>query len=160
MKNLDIKKIKGFIFDLDGTLADTMPLHLQAWQKIGEQYDLLLSHQEHLNYAGMPTEKIVAMLARQKGINIDAIKFTRQKEAFFVNKLLPKVKPMPTVIPFLKDLNKEYPSAVGTGSNRKTATQVISYLGIEKYIKGLITADDVENHKPAPDTFLACAKCP
>ncbi len=156
--NLDRTKIRGFIFDLDGTLADTMPLHLQAWNEIGKQYNLSLSHEEHLRYAGMPTQKIVEMQAEKQGLKVDSGEFMKQKESFFVKELLPKVTPMATVFPFLKDLHGQYPSAIGTGSNFKTASKVVDYLQVEEYIKGLVTADDVENHKPFPDTFLACAE--
>lgn len=156
--NIDTSKIKGLIFDMDGTLADTMPLHLEVWNEVGAKYGLSLSHDEHLKLAGMPTEHIVSMLAKEKGLNIDAKEFTKQKEHLFLNEKLANVQPIPIVADFVYSLQGKFPMAVGTGSQRGTAEKVIHYLKMENYINALVSADDVENHKPAPDTFLACAE--
>lgn len=156
--NLELKKIKGFIFDLDGTLADTMPLHLEAWNELGNPLGLELSHEDHLRYAGMPTVAIAKKLAKERNIPLNAAEFVAKKEILFTKHKLPQVKIMQSVAPFLYDLQGKIPMAVGTGSTRETAQKVIDYLKVETYIKALVSADDVANHKPAPDTFLACAE--
>lgn len=156
--NIDIAKIKGLIFDLDGTLADTMPLHLEAWNEIGEKHGLFLSHEDHLKYAGMPTKMITEKLAKEKGIEVDSDEFTRQKETLFTTQKLQKVQPIKAVLAFLHNLDGKLPMAIGTGSNRATALKVVTTLQVADYVKAVVTAEDVTNHKPAPDTFLMCAE--
>ncbi|PVX52334.1 HAD superfamily hydrolase (TIGR01509 family)/beta-phosphoglucomutase family hydrolase [Balneicella halophila] len=158
MMDIDISRIKGLIFDLDGTLADTMPLHLEAWNEVGEKYGLSLSHEEHIKFAGMSTEDIVNIQADKQGVSADAKAFSEQKDKVFLEEKLDDVKPIPVVPDFLYSLHNKFPMAVGTGSQRITAEKIIDNLNVNKYIEGLVTADDVENHKPAPDTFLSCAE--
>lgn len=156
--NLDVSKIKGLIFDLDGTLADTMPLHLEAWNEVGKPYGLQLSQEDHLRYAGMPTLHITELLAKQNGISLDARKFVEAKEILFSEVKLPQVKPIAPVAAFLYELQEKMPMAIGTGSTMDIATKLVQFLDVAKYVKTIVSADDVEKHKPAPDTFLACAE--
>ncbi len=155
---LDIKKIKGLIFDLDGTLADTMPLHFDAWNDLGQPIGMALSHEQHLELAGMPTIEIAKKLSKERGIALDASKFVAKKERMFTEIKLPQVQPITPVVAFLYELHKKMPMAVGTGSTLETAEKILNYLKITPYIQVLVTADEIVNHKPAPDTFLICAQ--
>ncbi len=156
--NLDTKRIKGLIFDLDGTLADTMPLHFDAWNDLGKPIGMELSHEQHLELAGMPTIAIARKLAEERNIELDAAKFVAKKEEMFTKVKLPQVQPIASVVSFLYELHHKMPMAIGTGSTLETAREILSYLKVESYIQALVTADEIANHKPAPDTFLACAK--
>lgn len=158
MKNLDISKIKGLIFDLDGTLADTMPLHLEAFNQEAKKIGLVLTQENHQRYAGMPTLTTVELLAKEQNIDIDAVAFTNKKEHIFLEEKLPTVKPIAEVMAFVTELKGKYPVAVGTGGTRDIANKTLQYIGMEAYQSLTITADDVQNHKPAPDTFIEAAK--
>lgn len=158
MKNLDISKIKGLIFDLDGTLADTMPLHLEAFNQEAKKIGLVLTQENHQRYAGMPTLTTVELLAKEQNIDIDAVAFTNEKERIFLEEKLPTVKPIVEVMAFVTELKGKYPVAVGTGGTRDIANQTLQYIGMEAYQSLTITANDVQNHKPAPDTFIEAAK--
>ncbi len=155
---LDIKQIKGLIFDLDGTLADTMPLHFDAWNDLGKLIGMELSHEQHLQLAGMPTIEIAKKLAKERKIELDAETFVAKKETMFTEVKLPQVQPITSVVAFVYELYTKIPMAIGTGSTFETARKVLNYLKIGPYIQALVTADEVVNHKPAPDTFLVCAK--
>ncbi len=156
--NLDIATIKGLIFDLDGTLADTMPLHFDAWNDLGKPIGMELSRAQHLELAGMPTIEIAKKLAKERKIDLDATAFVAKKEKMFTEVKLPQVKPISSIVAFLYELHGKVPMAIGTGSTLETAREILSYLKVEPYIEALVTADEIVNHKPAPDTFLTCAE--
>lgn len=158
MKNLDISKIKGLIFDLDGTLADTMSLHLEAFNQEAKKTGIVLTPENHQRYAGMPTLTTVELLAKEQGLDIDAVAFTEEKERIFLEEKLPNVKPVEGVMAFVTELKGKYPVAVGTGGTRYIANKTLQYIGMEEYQSLMITADDVQNHKPAPDTFVRAAE--
>src|SRR5437867_2934798 len=76
--------VQGFIFDLDGTLADTMPVHYAAWVEITARYGLNFPEDRFYSMGGVPTKKIAAMLVEEAGIAIDPAIVERDKEAAFV----------------------------------------------------------------------------
>jgi len=109
--------------------------------------------------AGIPTRPLIALLNKQYGWSIDPIEFEDLKDESYhrikeSNGLIQPVMPVMDLLHKHKDL---LPMAVGTGSIKSDALMAIQELGIEDIIKGLVTADDVENPKPHPETFLTCA---
>lgn len=156
--DIDVKKIKGLIFDLDGTLADTMPLHLEAWNEVGTRHGLALSPQDNQDTAGMATEEIVRHFNKERNLNVDPEQFAIEKENFFINEKLPQVQAYKPIAAFICELHGKMPLAIGTGSTRDLTNKVLHNLKLTDYITAIATADDVKNYKPAPDTFLKAAK--
>ena len=66
-----MREIRGIVFDCDGTLADTMPLHWRAWQVITTRHKLLLPEQRFYELGGVPSRDILKMLGQEQGITID-----------------------------------------------------------------------------------------
>ncbi|MDM8160712.1 beta-phosphoglucomutase family hydrolase [Labilibaculum sp. K2S] len=158
MKKIDIfPSTKAFIFDLDGTLADTMPLHYDAWVKTAKIMNLEFSLDFLKSCAGMPSSKIIDLLNEKNNRTIDPQKFSDMKEEFFA-KEMHKIKEITAVTNLVYKYHGKIPMAVGTGGKRNIASETMQLLGLDKYISILVSADDVENHKPEPDTFLKCAE--
>ncbi|MBN2598420.1 MULTISPECIES: HAD family phosphatase [Labilibaculum] len=158
MKKIDIfPSTKAFIFDLDGTLADTMPLHYEAWVKTAKIMNLEFSIDFLKSCAGMPSSKIIDLLNEKNNRTIDPQKFSDMKEEFFA-KEMHKIKEITAVTDLVYKYHGKIPMAVGTGGKRNIASETMQLLGLDKYISILVSADDVENHKPEPDTFLKCAE--
>lgn len=158
MKTIDIfPSTKAFIFDLDGTLADTMPLHFEAWSKTAAIMDLEFSLEFLKSCAGMPSSKIIELLNKKNNRTIDPQEFSNLKEEFFT-KEMHKIKKIVAVTDLVYKYHGKIPMAVGTGGKRSIAAETLRILGLDKYIPILVSADDVENHKPKPDTFLKCAE--
>ena len=148
---------KGLIFDIDGTLADTMLLHYEAWCKILIEKGVNYPKKMFYELAGIPTIKIVPVINKTFGLNLDPEETVKRKEGLFL-KLFHKVKPIEEVIDIVYKYHNKLPMSLGTGSRRHIADKIIETLGLKKYFNIIITAEDVENHKPHPDTFLKCAK--
>ncbi len=158
MKTIDIfSTTKAFIFDLDGTLADTMPLHYEAWVKTAKIMNLDFSIDFLKSCAGMPSSKIIDLLNEKNNQTIDPQKFSDMKEEFFA-KEMHKIKEISAVTDLVYKYHGQIPMSVGTGGKRNIAAETLQILGLDKYIPILVSADDVENHKPEPDTFLKCAE--
>ena len=156
--HLDIdQKAKGLIFDLDGTLADSMPIHFRAWQQAARENGFTFTEELFYGLAGMPTYKIVPVLNERLGLDLDPGGFSRRKEELFLE-YLRDLEPIKPVAELVYKYHGKLPMSVGTGGRKHIAELTLKMMGIDRYIDIIVSADDVKNHKPFPDTFLKCAK--
>lgn len=150
-------KAKGLIFDLDGTLVDTMPTHFIAWQNTMIKYGIDFTHEIFIKYAGIPTFKIIALLNNEFGTDLDPEKVHHEKENAFLD-LIHFIKPITQVANIAKKYHGILPMSIGTGGVPDVAKLTLEAVGLEKYFSIVVTSRDVQNFKPAPDTFLKCAQ--
>lgn len=150
--------IQGLVFDCDGTLADTMPLHWQAWSLMTARYGLVFPEDRFYALGGVPTRDIVRMLAEEQGRQeLDPLKLASEKEQAYL-KLMPGVKPVPEVVKVAKQHLGRLPMAVATGGSRNAIPKVLAHLGILEWFEAIVTSEDVIRQKPAPDIFLEAAR--
>lgn len=149
--------IKALIFDVDGTLADSMPVHLASWKEVGEKHGFYYTREDLERYAGMSGQEIVGVISDKFGLQLDFDRIVEEKEAAFLENL-DQVKPIHPVVRLLEDYRGRLPLAAGTGGVRRVATQILDSIGVLNKIDTLVAADDVKKHKPHPDTFLKCAE--
>jgi len=156
----DIKPgIKGLIFDLDGTLADSMPLHFSAWRNTMARYNATIDSAFLRAHMGTPGWDIAAELIRVNNIEgkvtVEEILKVKLEEFLKVQNLVPPVEP---VVAIARKYHGILPMSVGTGGHRDAVERTLDVIGMRKYFFIIITANDVERHKPHPDTFLRCAE--
>lgn len=156
----DIKPgIKGLIFDLDGTLADTMPYHFRGWQlackKFGAEIDTAFLRKHTGSPGWLIAEEIIKKCNLGDSVTTDQIIEEKLAEFF---KDQPKVKPIIPVADIVKKYYGILPMAVGTGGHREAVERTLAITDLRKYFDIIITANDVENFKPHPETFLKCAE--
>jgi beta-phosphoglucomutase-like phosphatase (HAD superfamily) len=154
---MKLKTPKGIIFDCDGTLADTMPLHWRAWSAIAQRHQLHFPEDRFYALGGVPTRDILKMLSREQGVPIDAIAVAHEKENEYLP-LLHQVEPVNSVVAVARDHYGRIPMAVASGGTKKIITQVLEHLGIVKLFDAIVTSEDVTRQKPAPDIFLEAAR--
>lgn len=158
MKKIEIHPdTEGLIFDLDGTLADSMPIHLKAWTQTAFENGFVYTEKQFLETAGMPTHKIVTVINKEMGLNLDPEKFSRRKEQIFLENVkdLKLIQPVGNIV---KEYHNRLPMSIGTGGKKKIAELTLQILGFDKYFDLIVSSEDVVNHKPYPDTFLRCAE--
>lgn len=147
----------GLVFDMDGTLADTMPTHFLAWSRSMAEHGIEFSEERFYALGGVPAPVIVEMLAREQGKAVDAHVIADAKEALFLE-LLKDVQPVIPVRAIAEFHRKHIPMAVATGSPKWVAEKILTALGIRDWFGAVVGADDVINPKPAPDTYLRAAE--
>ena len=148
---------RGIIFDCDGTLADTMPLHWQAWQAVTKRYNLHFPMDRFYSLGGVPSRDIIKMLGEEQGIIIDHLLAAREKENAYLP-LIAQVEPINTVVGVAREYHGKIPLAVASGGVRSIIDQVLRHLGIRDLFDAVVTSEDVVNQKPAPDIFLEAAR--
>ena len=156
MKNLQ-NDYDGLIFDMDGTLADTMPTHFIAWSKTFKKYGIDFSEDRFYALGGVPAEAIITMLAKEQGQTIDAVAVAIEKEKLF-EFLLGEVQPVKEVKAIAQRYRELLPMAVATGSPMWVAEKILTALGMRDWFGAVVTADCIKNPKPAPDIYEKAAR--
>jgi len=144
------------IFDCDGTLADTMPLHFIAWQNVLTDYGFKFDEDLFYSLGGQPTETIVENLANEQNIDVDVMKVTNEKESAFLD-LLGEVEPIKAVVDVAIQFHGKLPMGVGSGGQRDVVNQILTSLSIDSLFDCVVGSEDTERHKPEPDVFLEVA---
>ncbi len=155
----ELKKIEqadALIFDMDGTLIDSMPLHYQAWSEVAKTYQLPFSKERFYQLGGVPTYETLEILSREANVLIDIAQAKKLKESLYRSQL-DKVVAIPQTLEVVHRFYGHKPMAIATGSSKTGAERVLGHLGLLDLFAAVLTADDVENHKPAPDVFLKAA---
>jgi len=148
---------KALIFDLDGTLSDSLPVHIASWHAVCKKLNCIFDERILIEMTGMATISFAERIKREQNLDIDAREIVRMKQKEFW-KNVNRVKPHQAVISLMKNAHGRIPMAVGTGASRTSAMLQMQELGIDHLFDAIVTADDVERHKPEPDTFLKCAE--
>jgi beta-phosphoglucomutase family hydrolase len=149
--------IKALIFDCDGTLADTMPLHWRAWQAIATRYQIHFPMDRFYSLGGVPSRDILKMLSAEQGLGLDHLAVAKEKEAEYLP-LIAQVEPINAVVGIAREHFGKVPMAVASGGTRSGIEQVLAHLGIRSLFQAVVTSEMVKQQKPAPDIFLEAAK--
>ncbi len=151
--------IRGLIFDCDGTLADTMPLHFLAWRETLDQYKMELTEDRFYALGGQPTVSIVERLANEQGVDLSPPEVAQQKEEAFL-KRLQEVQPIEPIVEIVRQQHGQLPMAVASGSHREVVKMVLEIIGLSDLFDDhrIVGAEDTELHKPNPDVFLEAAR--
>jgi beta-phosphoglucomutase family hydrolase len=150
-------RIKGLVFDCDGTLADTMPLHWRAWQVIAAKYKLHFPEDRFYSLGGVPSRDILKMLAQEQGVPLDHIQAAHEKENAYLP-LMSQVEPIHAVVEIARANYGKIPMAVASGGTQQIIVQVLEHLKIRDLFGAVVTSEMVKNQKPAPDIFLEAAR--
>jgi HAD superfamily hydrolase (TIGR01509 family) len=156
----ELDRYGAFIFDCDGTLADTMPIHQIAWihalRKHGAEFefgwDLFMSR------AGKTIELTVLELNEQFGTELDPARVAADQRAHF-DTLAAQILPLHEVVAFARERARAgFPVAVASGGDAPTVNRTLRTIGVSDLFSVVVTAEEVEHGKPAPDLFLLAAK--
>lgn len=147
----------GIIFDCDGTLADTMPLHWRAWQVVAARHGFDLPIERFYALGGVPSRDILKLLAQEQDLAFDPLVVAGEKEAVYLP-LIAQVEPINTVVEIARRHHGRIPLAVASGGSRRIIERVLHHLGIRQLFDTVVTNEDIVHQKPAPDIFLEAAR--
>ncbi|MEL6897848.1 MAG: HAD-IA family hydrolase [Planctomycetota bacterium] len=151
-------RYRGLIFDCDGTLTNSMPLHYRAWHETMRRHGIEFPEQQFYAMGGMPTDKIISVLSEQQSVQVDIDAASDEKEHAF-EALIDQVQALPHVVDLAKKYAAIMPCSVASGGIRPMIDRQLIAIGIiDLFDAGcIVTSEDTQRHKPHPDVFLEAA---
>ena len=150
----------GLIFDCDGTLADTMPVHYRAWLKVLAGVGIPFPEDRFYQLGGVPTAKIIRILSDETGVPLHEEQIeglTVAKEEHFLE-MLTDVTPIEPVREIAERYRGKLPMAVASGGYRAVIEKTVRFVGMADWFDATVCAEDTARHKPEPDVFLEAAR--
>lgn len=160
--NIPAGDFAGYIFDLDGTLVDTMPAHYRAWEAALRHQGLAGNLDEDYFYAlgGVPSVQVAELLAARHGVPLPSPVVLADRKEDLYRERLHEVSPIDPVVAFARQVARTHPVAIATGGTPDVAYPSLRAAGIEDLFKIVVTPHDVApgRGKPHPDMFLEAAR--
>lgn len=148
---------KAYLFDCDGTIVDSMPLHYVAWKRVLAEWNCEFAEELFYAWGGMPVAEIISTLNKQHGLAMPVEAVATRKESMYFD-VLPELKGVPEVLEHIEASYGKIPFAVVSGSTRDSVTASLKMLGILDKFETLVCAGDYTNGKPHPEPFLLAAE--
>lgn len=147
----------AYIFDCDGTLADTMPLHYRAWCAVLNAQGCEFPEALFYELGGVPTAKIVELLNERHGHTMNPEETATAKENLFLQ-MIPEILPIEPVVALVNQFAGTLPMAVASGGRRAIVVKTLTALGIADKFTAILGSEDYPKGKPFPDPFLEAAR--
>jgi len=146
----------AYLFDCDGTIADSMPLHYVAWKKVLGEWNCEFEERFFYSLGGMPIVEIIATLNRKHGLSMPVASVARRKESLYYE-MLPQLKVVPEVLEHIEEQHGRIPFAVVSGSTRDSVTASLGMLKLLDRFETMVCAGEYTKGKPDPEAFLLAA---
>ncbi|MHB8888366.1 MAG: HAD family hydrolase [Acidobacteriaceae bacterium] len=146
----------AYLFDCDGTIVDSMPLHYVAWNKVLSEWNCEFSEELFYAWGGMPVAEIISTLNQRHGLQMPVEHVSKRKEELYFE-ILPQLKAVPEVLEHIEVSYGQIPFAVVSGSTRDSVTASLTVLNLLDRFDALVCAGDYQKGKPDPEAFLMAA---
>ena len=149
---------KAFLYDCDGTLADTMPSHKKTYVKVAAESGFLLDDSIVDELAGWPIAEVVGAINQRYNTTFDPIAFSKRKDQLFFDEYVEQIQPIDYVVNHLKAHAGKLKIGVVSGGDRETVVKTLKVLGIFDLAEVIVCAGETPRGKPFPDPFLSAAE--
>jgi len=146
-------KFGAYLFDCDGTVVDSMPLHYRAWKKALSERNCEFSEELFYQWGGMPVAEVVATLNRERGLQMPVDEMEHRKESLYYE-LLSELKAIPEVLEHIEAQRGRIPFGVVSGSRRDSVTASLNVVKLLDRFETLVCAGEYTRSKPDPEAFL------
>ena len=150
--------LRAVIFDFDGVIADAEPVHLKAFQAVLSEEGINLSKKDYYDkYLALDDKTCFAAILkdRRKDFDMSLIHDLMVRKSKYYDRFIREnLVIFPGVIDFVKKLHGKYPLSIGSGALRHEVESILECIGIRKEFSIIVSADEIERCKPAPDVFL------
>jgi HAD superfamily hydrolase (TIGR01509 family) len=153
---LPVGTFRAYLFDCDGTIADSMPLHYIAWKTVLAEWNCEYAEDLFYSWGGKPVRNIIADLNEIHGLDMPIDAVATKKEALYLEQL-PQLKAIPEVLEHIQAEHGRIPFAVVSGSRRSSVVGSLTAIGLLDKFDTIVAAEDYTRGKPAPDAFLLAA---
>jgi beta-phosphoglucomutase family hydrolase len=147
---------KAYLFDCDGTIADSMPLHYQAWKKALEEWNCEFDERLFYEWGGVPVAEIISTLNERQGLSMPVEAVAHRKEELYFA-LLPQLQAVPEVLEHIEAGHGSIGFAVVSGSTRESVRASLMALNLLDRFDTMVCAGDYTKSKPDPEAFLLAA---
>ena len=154
---LPVGNFRAYLFDCDGTIVDSMPLHYIAWKAALGEWGCEFDEELFYAWGGKPTDVIISTLHEMNGLKMPVEALAQYKEELYFD-LLPRLKVIPEVVEHIEARHGQLPFAVVSGGRRSSVVRSLTALGLLEKFETIVGADDYTRGKPAPDAFLLAAE--
>jgi len=147
---------RAYLFDCDGTIVDSMPLHYIAWKQALSEWNCEFDEKLFYAWGGMPIAEIISTLNEKRGLHMPVETVARRKEDLYYE-LLPQLKAVPEVLEHIEAEHGRIPFAVVSGSTKESVTASLETLKLLERFNTMVCAGDYQKGKPDPEAFLLAA---
>ncbi|MBV9129714.1 MAG: HAD family phosphatase [Verrucomicrobia bacterium] len=151
------KRYAGYIFDCDGTLADSMPLHYRAWLDTVQKYGGQIPEDLFYALGGWPSAKMVELLNERFGTKLDPAIVAFEKERLYVERIA-TIQPIREVADFAREVAGFAKISVASGGVLPVVTRTLETIKFKDFFPVIVTSEQVKRGKPFPDMFLEAAR--
>jgi HAD superfamily hydrolase (TIGR01509 family) len=151
------KRYAGYIFDCDGTLANSMPNHYHAWADTVEKYGGKMPEELFYALGGWPSNKMVEHLNERFGSALDPEIVAFEKELLYVERIA-KIQTIPEVAEFARQVSVFAKVSIASGGVLPIVTRTLEVIGFKDFFPVIVTSEQVKRGKPFPDMFLEAAR--
>ena len=151
------KRYAGYIFDCDGTLADSMPAHYRAWAATVQKHGGQIPEDLFYELGGWPSRKMVEHLNELFGTSLDPDVIANEKERFYLEHIS-TIQPIVEVVSFAREVALFAQVSVASGGVLAVVTRTIAAIGVTDLFPVIVTSEQVNRGKPFPDMFLEAAR--
>jgi len=150
------KRYAGYIFDCDGTLANSMPVHYGAWADTVRKYGGQIPEDLFYSLGGWPSRKMVELLNERFRSSLDPETVANEKEQLYVQRI-DTIRPIPEVADFARQVAAFAKVSVASGGILPVVTKTLEAIGFKNFFSVIVTSEQVKRGKPFPDMFLEAA---
>ncbi|SIN25913.1 HAD family hydrolase [Micromonospora cremea] len=147
----------AYLFDCDGTIVDSMPLHYIAWQRALDEWGCEFPEDLFYAWGGRPAADIIVALNERHGLTMPVATVDERRESYYQEQL-PQLAAVPEVLAHIHAAHRRVPFAVVSGGTRASVTASLDALGLLDRFDVLVCADDYTRAKPDPEAFLLAAE--
>ena len=147
---------RAYLFDCDGTVVDSMPLHHIAWNAALGEWGCEFGEELFYAWGGKPIPEIISTLNQMHGLAMPVETVSLRKEELYLE-MLDQLKPVPEVLDHIEAQYGRIPFAVVSGGSRDVVVQSLAALHLLDKFETIVGAEDYTRSKPAPDGFLVAA---
>jgi beta-phosphoglucomutase family hydrolase len=150
-------EFQAYLFDCDGTVADSMPLHYIAWKKALGEWNCPFDEELFYSWGGVPPVEIVERLNQMQGLNMPVETLAEHKENYYYDQL-PELKAVAEVVAHVEAQYGKIPFGIVSGSTRESVVNSLTTIGLLDRFQTIVASEDYTRSKPAPDAFLLAAE--
>lgn len=147
---------QAYLFDCDGTITDSMPVHYRAWTEVLAEWDCDFPEELFYSWGGRPIAEIIEDLNERHGLAMPVAAVAARQELLF-QRSLPEVRAVPGVLAHIQEAYERVPFAVVSGSTRDSVVASLTALGLLDRFPVLVCAGDYAKPKPDPEAYLMAA---